>query len=274
MSEEHRVQDDHPGTEELALRLQAYASARLTPDRLAATRMRGALVEEARMRALRAQISGRSGASSPRRRAASLLLAAALTLASAAAVGAASAPGGPLYGTRLWIEAATLPAEANSRAVERVRQIEERLADAERAAAAGDEAGVAAAIQAYRDAVRVALEEAGSDAARLERLRLALGLQVTVLETLAGKVPNAAVNGIERAIQASQNAADRIQRGKPPIDSGQDPSGPGDPTARPGRTPAPAATDRPARTAAPEAPSHGPATSGPPTSNSADDQQG
>jgi hypothetical protein len=59
-------------------------------------------------------------------------------------------PGGPFYGARIWLEAATLPANADDRALERVRQIEERLLDAERAAASGDPHALAAAIQAYR----------------------------------------------------------------------------------------------------------------------------
>ncbi|MEO7664983.1 MAG: hypothetical protein ABIV26_07625, partial [Candidatus Limnocylindrales bacterium] len=249
MNEEHRVQEDHPGAEELALHLDAYASARLAPDRMAIARMRAALVEEARMRALQAEIAVRHARFWPRRRAVSLLLAAALTLGSAVAVLAAGAPGGPLYGARIWFESALLPANADARAMERVHQVEERIADAERAAAAGDSNGVAAAIRAYRDAVQAALMEAGTDAARLDRIRLALGLHVTVLETLAGMVPDAASDGIAGAIEASQQAADRIQHGRPPVDRGAEPTAPVvDPTAKPARTPDPGASGKPART--------------------------
>ena len=130
------MQDEHPGTDELAQRLEAYASARLSPSPEASARIRVAVIEEARMRALETSIGSaphrhRSG---PRRLTA-LLLAAGLVLGSAVAVAAGSGPGGPLYEARIWLESAVLPANADARALERVRHIEERLLDAERAAA-------------------------------------------------------------------------------------------------------------------------------------------
>ncbi|MBF8289068.1 MAG: hypothetical protein HW391_36 [Chloroflexi bacterium] len=224
MNEERFVHEDHPGEEELRQRLEAYASVRLTPSRVASARIRAAIVEEARMRALESTMHGsqhrhRSG---PRRMAA-LLLAAGLTLASAVAVAAGSAPGGPLYGARVWLETATLPADADARALERVRQIEERLVDTERAATAADDNGVAAAVQAYEAAVQSALDEAGTDTTRLERLKAALGVHVTVLETLVQDLPAAAQHGIDRAIEASQKAVNRIDDTQP--SGGPDPAG-------------------------------------------------
>jgi len=216
MNEDRNVHDDHPGAEELAQRLGAYASARLAPDRKATARIRAAVMEEARMRALEATIGGarhRHGVAS--RRGWALLLAAALTLGSAAAVFAGSGPGGPLYGARLWIETVTLPADADARALERIRQIEDRLVDSERAAAGGNGNAVSAATEAYRAAVDAAIHEAGTNPDRLTRLEASLGLHVTVLETLAGKVPEAAEQGIQRAIEASQNAVDKIDQAKP-----------------------------------------------------------
>jgi hypothetical protein len=238
MNQERDVHDDHPGTAELARRLEAYASARLSPDRAAAARIRVAVIEEARMRALETSIrtTPHRHRAGPRRFAA-LLLAAGLTLAAAVAVSAGSAPGGPFYGARIWLEAATLPANADDRALERVRQIEERLLDAERAAASGDPHALAAAIQAYRDAVDEAMAEVGDDAERLARLEEALGHHVAVLEALSARLPDAADDGIDRAIEASQKAVEKIGKTK---------HGPAaKPTDKPGKTLEPGATERP-----------------------------
>lgn len=216
MNEDRAVHDDHPGAEELARRLEAYASVRLSPNRKAAARIRTALIEEARMRALETSIgSARHSHGSRPRRAVAVLLAAALTLGAAAAVFAGSAPGSPLYEARVWLETVTLPADADARALERIRHIEDRLVDSERAAAAADGNAVAAATEAYREAVDAALVEAGTDTDRLARLEATLGLHLTVLETLADKLPEAAEGGINRAIEASQKAVDKIEKAKP-----------------------------------------------------------
>lgn len=241
MDQERDVQEDHPGTEELATRLEAYASARLSPDRVATSRIRAAVVEEARMRALETSIGSlphRHGAT--RSRIGALLLAAGLTLAAAVGAAAASAPGGPLYDARIWLESAWLPANASDRALERVRQIEERLVDAERAAAAGDSAALAAALEAYNEAVAEALAEVGTDADRLARLEEALGHHVDVLEALSLRLPDAAAGGIQRAIEASQKAVEKIGQSKP-HPAATDPAT--EPTEKPGRTP-----DQPDRT--------------------------
>jgi hypothetical protein len=246
MNEDRFVHDKDPGKDELALRLEAYASARLEPRPAATARIRTALIEEARMRALEETIGSRPHrhAAGPRRLVA-LLLAAGLTLATAVAVSAASAPGGPLYGARIWLETATLPADASARALERVGQIEERLLDAERAAESGDVNAIAAAIQAYREAVADALAEVGTDADRLARLEAALGLHVAVLEALADKVPAAAADGISRALEASQKAVDKIEH----TPKGPPATGPAvEATPKPGKTPGPGATERPDRT--------------------------
>lgn len=179
------------------------------------------------------------------RRFTALLLAAGLTLATAVAVAAGSAPGGPLYGPRIWLEAAMLPANASDRAVERVRQIEERLLDAERAATSGDAQALAAAIQAYRNAVDEAMAEVGTDAERLARLEEALGHHVAVLEALSARLPDAANDGIDRAIEASQKAVEKIGQTKHGTNA-TDPTAP--PTDKPGKTPEPGATERPGHT--------------------------
>jgi hypothetical protein len=229
------VTDEHPGTEELAHRLEAYASARLAPRRGAMARIRASILEEARMRALEARLARRPvflfGA---RRRVTAALLAAALLVAAAASVAAASSAGGPLYGARVWLEAALLPADSDARALERIHQIDERVLDVERATQSGDANAVAAAIAAYREAVQSALDEVGDDGLQLAHLKAALGLHVVVLETLAGQVPSQAVGGINNAIDSSQKAVDRINQ-VTPAHSGPKPGA----TSEPNRTQAP-----------------------------------
>ncbi|HSO28596.1 MAG TPA: hypothetical protein VLS28_01715 [Candidatus Sulfomarinibacteraceae bacterium] len=228
------MHDDHPGAEELAQRLEAYASARLSPNRKASARIRSALVEEARMRALEAEMGGARYRHRARdRRVMTLLLAAAVTLGSTVGVLAASAPGSPFYGARVWLEAATLPADADARALERIRQIEQRLVDSERAVADADDDAVAAATEAYRAAVDAATTEAGTDADRIARLEATLGKHVAVLESLAERLPEAASSGIRRAIEASQKAVDKLDRANsvPGVNGNRDPSNgkPGNP---------------------------------------------
>lgn len=240
------MHDEHPGTDELARRLEAYASARLSPSRAASARIRVAVVEEARMRALETSIGSAPHRHRPGpRRLTALLLAAGLTLVTAVAVAAGSGPGGPLYDARIWLETATLPAEADARALERVRQIEERLVDAELAAASGDPHALAAAIEAYREALDGAMGEVGTDADRLARLVEALGHHVAVLEALSARLPEAADDGINRAIEASQKAFDKLGKTKPGPNA-TEPAG--EPTPKPGRTADPSPTERPGHT--------------------------
>lgn len=209
------MHDDHPGTEELAGRLEAYASARLSPNRKAAARIRAALIEEARMRALETSMGrGPHRYNAGGRRLVALLAAATLILGSSVAVFAGSAPGSPLYEARVWLENVTLPADADARALERIRQVDERLVDSERAAVAADERGVNAATEAYQAALDAAVNDAGTDPDRISRLEATLGHHVAVLESLADKVPEAATPGIKRAIEASQKAVTKLDKVK------------------------------------------------------------
>lgn len=235
--------EEHPGTEELARRLEAYASVQLALRPGAAARIRGNLIEEARMRALEASLARRaSRVAILRRRVLPVLLAAALTIGAAAGVAAASSAGGPLYGARVWVETALLPSDASARALERIHQIDERVLEIERASQSGDASAVAAAIAAYRDAVQGALNEVGSDHDRLAHLKAALGLHVAVLETLAGEVPPQALSGITNAIDSSQNAVNKLGQTKP---------GNPNPGSKPGATVEPAVTPKPGKTPGP-----------------------
>ena len=171
-----------------------------------------------------------------------LLLAAALTMAAAVGVSAAAAPGGPLYGVRIWLSNATLPADADARALERIRQVEERLVDAEQAIASGDAGAIAAAVHAYREAIASALSEVGTDADRLARLQAALGTHVAVLQALTQTVPEAAQPGIDNALDASQKAVEKIKDTKPA--KSDKPA----PTERPGPSNHPNPSNRPDNT--------------------------
>lgn len=248
------MHEDHPGAEELGQRLEAYASARLSPRRGSAARIRVALIEEARMRSLATSIGRTRATGAGRRRVAVLLLAATLAIAGIAGVAAAGDAGGPLYGARLWLETTGLPTNADARALERMHQIEARVIEVETATQGGDQNAVVAALAAYREAVDTALTEAGTDSDRLTHLRAALGLHVVVLETLAGKVPDPAMAAIDKAIVSSQKAVEKIDRTKAEH-----------PATGPAATDAPAVIDgptetpKPGRTGQPDA-SHGATT--------------
>lgn len=218
------MNDEHPGTEELERRLEAYASARLTPRRVAIARMRTSLIEEVRMRSLNASISKDRRTGRGRRRVAALCLAATLGFASAVSITAASEAGGPLYGARIWLDVATLATDPDQRALERLHLINARILEMEQAAASGDKNAVAAAIAAYQEAVLASLVEAGTDEMQLADLKSDLGVHLTVLETLAGRVPERAVAGINKAIEASTKAVERIDATKK--GNGQGPGGP------------------------------------------------
>jgi hypothetical protein len=204
--------DEHPGAEELGAFLSAYASARLAPRQVAVARIRSGVVEEARLHSHRTRTA--RGAAMARRRAARRatagLLAAALVVGGAVSVSAASAPGGPLYGARLWVETASLPVSADARALVLIRQLENRAADVESAARSGDSNAVAAAATAYGEAVRAALGQAGSNPDRLTHLESVLGAHVAVLETLTSSVPQRAQAGLGRALSSSQHAVEQI----------------------------------------------------------------
>lgn len=246
--DEVRVQEEHPGSDELGRRLGAYASARLAPDRTAVTRMRASVIEEARMHVLDVRLSrGRRR----RARVAALGLAAVLTIGGAASVTAASTAGGPLYTVRIWLETVALSHDQDTRALERLHQVDARVLDLERAASAGDENAVTAAIEAYRDAVAVAVDEAetGPDRDRLDALKAALGLHLVVLERLSQRVPDPAVQAINHAIDASHKAVDRIDAPKPDKDKGGGATVEGNAAA----TPAPSSPRLPGPTDAPPA---------------------
>jgi len=161
------------------------------------------------------------------RRGVAVLLAAGLVLGGAVAVSAA-APDSPLYDARIALENLTLPAAASARAEARVAALQERIKEASGAASGSNAKAVAAALKAYRASVKDALNEAGEDAAALERLRAALGAHVEALQTIDAANVGEAQSAIDNALEESQNAVTEIEQrghGKPTTTPGRGPKG-------------------------------------------------
>jgi len=142
------------------------------------------------------------------RRAFALGLAASLTLGTTAAVLAAP-PGSPFYNARLVIETVLLPSDSDARLAAYEGHLEQRLAEAEAAAAAGDNDALAAALAAYEADVISALGTAGDDAELLAHLEAMLAKHTTVLVALEARLPAQA--SVDKAIANSQKAIQKIK---------------------------------------------------------------
>ena len=210
----HELIDD-----DLLARLETYADARLTPDPVSLGRMRASVLAGARTQAAavrrpadRPLLLGGSFAARWRR---PVFAAVAATLLIAVMVGGAVAgsnPGGPLYGTRLWLETVTLPNDPSARTEAEIARLENRLEEAASAAAEGDGSAVSAALQAYRETVDATLASTGGDLSREERLQDVLEQHRIVLETLVTVLdtPGQAADAIEGAIGRNAQTIERI----------------------------------------------------------------
>jgi hypothetical protein len=210
------------------------------------------------------------------RRSGAFLLAATLSLGVVGAALAAGQAGGPLYGTRVWLESLTLPADAAMRADAEIVRLEERLAEIDAAAARGDADALGDALAAYGLIADEALAGALGHPTAVDRIRTALDRHLAVLARVAGHVPSQAAAqveaSIERAIEHSNAAIDRIQ-GRPRPSTGEPAGSTPDQTPRPEtktpkpdtKTPKPTVAPTPAPAAATPRPvsSHPPA--GPPS---------
>jgi hypothetical protein len=261
---------------EVERRLDDFARARLTPGADSKARSRARVMREARLAfadwdAQRAAASEnlRARAASRRtaiRRGAGLLLAAGLSLVVVGGALAASGAGGPLYGSRLWLETIMLPADADARVAAEIARLDARLADVEAAVRAGDRAAVAAALSAYQAIADEALSGASGDATAIARLLAALDRHLAVLERVATQVPPQAADSIDRnitrAIQHSDAAIERIQSKPAQPSGGGGPAAKPQPVANPTTTPSPTPKPRPAATpkASPKAPPAEPST--------------
>ena len=248
------MKPDTMATDEMEQRLRAYADARLSPTPEAVERMRAAIVARAAGGAAMRDGQRGSGAMIGRaswpirsRRAIGALLAASLTLGSAAAVFGAT-PGSPLYGTRLWLEALTLPQSGDARLDAQVAQLDQRDAEVELASSGQDAAGVTAALAAFDEEMAAAVRDAGSDPSKLAHLETVLQKHITVLEGVLDRAPAAAVPAIEGAITASSKALALIEaklQGLPPT-PGHTPAPHATPdVTKPDKTPAPHSTPEP-----------------------------
>ena len=243
------------GDLEIEQRLDAYARVRLSPTERASARMRARVMREARLAMATGSTASLPVSIDPARarrrgglirRGAGLLLAAGLTLAVAGGAMAAAQAGGPLYPTRMWLETIALPAGGAARADADLVRLEERMQEVVAAARKGDRAAVAAALLAYQQIADEALVAAHGDAAAIDRIRIALGRHLSILEAVAAKVPpqasEAIWRNIDRAIERNGATLERIesnQGGPAPQPA---------PAARPDKTPKPAAEPTPVPT--------------------------
>lgn len=227
--------------------LTAYADARLSTSGPVLARMRAQVLREAALRNAIAATEQRIADSDvaratrwglPRlhvpRRAFALGMAATLTLGTSAAVLAAP-PGSPFYNARVAIETAFLPTQVDQRLASHERHLEERLAEAQAAAARGDVAALGAALAAYQTEVDAAVADVGDDVDRLAHLEEELTKHTAVLQALAATLPEQAA--IEHAIDASQTATKKLK------DKGNNQGG--KPSDRPRATRAPDPNNRP-----------------------------
>jgi hypothetical protein len=199
--------------------LGAFADARLAPAGPVLARIRANVMAQA------AAAAPTTSASVPRaidttrlrwqlftsrvpRRAVALGMAAALSLGTSAAVLAAP-PGCPFYNARLVIQTALLPAQVDDRLAAHERHLEERLAEAQAAAARGDTASLAAALAAFQEEVDAATADVGDDLDRLAHLEAMLAKHTAELTALAASVPDQ--SSIEHAIDASGKAIQKIK---------------------------------------------------------------
>ena len=212
---------DPAALDEIEDLLAAYADARLSPSGPVLARMRAQAIRDASLQRPAAAAADQRRVSEkvepPRwalpwmrlpRRAFALGLAATLMLGTSAAV-LAAAPGSPLYGARVAIEGAFLPAQVDERLASHELHLDERLAEAQAAAARGDLGGLAAALAAYRAEVDAAVADIGDEAARLAHLEAELARHTALLRAIAATLP--AEPTLDYAIDASQKATTRLK---------------------------------------------------------------
>ena len=207
------------GDIELERRFDSYARARLSPEARSVARIRARVMREARLQLEAARIAAyvapsiRASRSSTLRRAAVPLLAAAVWLGIAVGTMAASQAGGPLYASRLWIEAATMPAGGGARVEADLERLDDRISEALAAANAGNRGALAAALDAYVAIAEDARASTNAETTLLARVEQALARHQAVLTALAAglgaKGNDTAADAIERNVQRAidHNAA-------------------------------------------------------------------
>jgi hypothetical protein len=262
--DEDEMQDDAIGPgDPLQRQLARYARVRLEPNPAAMRRTRSAVMEAAWRRRIEAPAalpmpapaSARARATrvpfatwSARRLGSTVAAAVMVGLLVAGTVFAGSRAGGALYPARLVFEATLLPADPEARVQAELALAQTRLAEATQAAAAGDDGALEAALAAYGDMV----EELGAERdGRADRALAAVELHLAVLLDLQARVPSAAAPAIERALQRSGGAIEKLEQAggrEPETQPGGGGAGSPATPAKPERTPRPERTPKPERT--------------------------
>jgi hypothetical protein len=215
--------------------LDAYREVRLAPSGAALARIRANVLVEAGAVQATAAASSRLRLVEPApkrlrwsfpprfvRTGLALGFAATLTLGTSFAVLAAP-PGSPFYNARVYLETAFLPAQSEARFEGHEKLLEERLHEAQLAAAGGDTAALAAALDAYQAEVDAATTAAGNDLDMLAHLEEMLAKHTATLTALAAGLPQE--SSIEHAIQASSNAITKLQQNARPAHASHAPEG-------------------------------------------------
>ncbi len=264
----------------LRRRLDAYADARLSPALSSTVRMRARVMAGAHRQAAltsagagltvlvpETPVARRATGRHPAMRAAGVLLAAALGLSLAVGSALAADASGALYPARLGLETLLLPGDPAERAVAELARLDQRLQEAQAARARGDMAGVEAAMQAYAAIVDVSAREAikTGDPVASAALEAGVARNVRVLRAIMERAPDAALDGLTRAIDHSDAAIEDIHDAADGNGNGRDvppathPGGAGtpakptaDPAAEPTRTPEPTRAATPEPTPRPE----------------------
>jgi hypothetical protein len=262
-----------PGDLEVYRRLDAFAQLRLAPDAAAMARIRLVLVAQATSM-LDTRVAVAAAPAEPIRlandrrwgisrrrigRAAAALLAATLTLGLIVGTVAASRAGGPLYGSRLWVENMLLPGAPDARADAQVARLDGRLAEVRSALASGDAGATSAALEAYASILADLDAQAAADPAVADRILDDVQRHLAVLEALIGHVPPQAQDALRHALDRSDAALDHLGgtgSGHPPGAPGANgggAGGSGGSGGNPGRTPAGnPPTGKPDKTAGPK----------------------
>ncbi len=233
-----RIPDDRE-VEEL---LELYAERRLRPDPSAARMVRARLVARAAGMEHQTPDAVLASASTvrwgQRRRISATLLGVAAVLVIAGGALAATAPGGPLYGARLWVEEALVPADPGLRAEAQLDQLDDRFDEMLAALVVRNEGAAVAILDAYVDELDDALGAAEADPGSLAAIEASVAAHLAVLEGLLDAAPQAALPGLRNAIERSGQVLDRLREvepGKPSQPPGKPSEPPGKPSQPPGK---------------------------------------
>ncbi len=262
--------------EELERTLGRYARVRLDPSQAQRRRARSAVMEEAWRRRIDPTGSVAAVAGYPpvrralfagwttRRIAASLSAAVLVGLMFGSSVFAASRAGGPLYESRIALEALALPSGASARVDAQLVQAQARLAEAVEATGRHDDRAAIAALDAYDAAINELTTAGGQSAVRA---REAVLFHRSVLLEVAANAPPGAADGLGRALENSNRVIEALGPGggngsgngapggkpTPAATDESDVTPDPDATAKPGKTPDPDATAKPGKTPDPDA---------------------